>query len=106
MESVIVELVVREPGGGVRAARPGEVGEVAITDLHNLACPMIRYLTGDHAVACAATRCPCGRGLATIGPIDGRVIDRPHVDEIALGSVVGRKRVSASPAAPRAVMLA
>ena len=34
-----------------RAALPGETGEVAITDLHNLACPMIRYVTGDLAVA-------------------------------------------------------
>ena len=35
----------------VRAARPGETGEVVVTDLHNLACPMIRYVNGDLAVA-------------------------------------------------------
>lgn len=75
METMIVELVVREPDGRVRAAAPGETGEVAITDLHNLACPMIRYVTGDLAVARAPTPCACGRGLDRIGPIEGRVTE-------------------------------
>ncbi|CAN5900425.1 phenylacetate--CoA ligase family protein [soil metagenome] len=75
MEKLIVELVVREPDGRIRTARPGETGEVAITDLHNLACPMIRYITGDLAVARAPTPCSCGRGLNRIGPIEGRVTD-------------------------------
>ena len=75
METMIVELIVREPDGTVRAARPGEVGEVAITDLHNLACPMIRYVTGDVAVAHPPGRCACGRGLLKIGPIEGRVTE-------------------------------
>jgi phenylacetate-CoA ligase len=74
METMLVELVVRE-GGGVRAARPGEVGEIALTDLHNLACPMIRYVTGDLAVAREPEPCACGRGLLRIGPIEGRVTD-------------------------------
>jgi phenylacetate-CoA ligase len=78
METMIVELVVRAPGGTVRPARPGEAGEVAITDLHNLACPMIRYVTGDVAVARAEVACPCGRGLAKIGPIEGRVTETLH----------------------------
>ncbi|HEX3765734.1 MAG TPA: hypothetical protein VHW23_43860, partial [Kofleriaceae bacterium] len=56
MENLIVEVLVREPGGAIRAARPGEVGEVAITDLHNLACPMIRYVTGDLAIGRAERR--------------------------------------------------
>lgn len=75
MENMIVELVVREPDGGVRAARPGEVGEVAITDLHNLACPMIRYLNGDLATARDGKPCTCGRTLERIGPIEGRVTE-------------------------------
>ena len=73
MENLIVEVIVREPDGTVRPASPGETGEVAITDLHNLSCPLIRYVTGDLAVAHAETRCACGRGLAKIGPIEGRV---------------------------------
>jgi phenylacetate-coenzyme A ligase PaaK-like adenylate-forming protein len=75
MENMIVELVVREPDGTVRAARPGESGEVVVTDLHNLACPMIRYVTGDVAVARGDARCACGRGLVRIGPIEGRVTE-------------------------------
>lgn len=74
MENMIVELVVRE-GNTVRAAKPGETGEVVITDLHNLACPMIRYVNGDLAVAGADERCRCGRGLARIGQIQGRVTE-------------------------------
>lgn len=75
MENLIVELIVREADGSARAARPGETGEVAITDLHNLACPMIRYVTGDLAVAREQTPCKCGRGLGTLGPIEGRVTE-------------------------------
>jgi phenylacetate-CoA ligase len=78
METMIVEIVVREPGGQVRLARPGEPGEIAITDLHNLACPMIRYVTGDVAVAGDGSPCACGRTLARIGPVEGRVTDTLH----------------------------
>ncbi|HEX7842812.1 MAG TPA: hypothetical protein VF469_35305 [Kofleriaceae bacterium] len=86
MENLIVEVIVREPDGTVRPARPGETGEVAITDLHNLSCPLIRYVTGDLAVAREPTRCACGRGLMTIGPIDGRVNETLHD---AQGNAVG-----------------
>jgi phenylacetate-CoA ligase len=72
MENLIVEVIVRDRDGSVRAAQPGEVGEVVITDLHNLACPMIRYVNGDLAVARGDERCACGRGLVRIGPIQGR----------------------------------
>jgi phenylacetate-coenzyme A ligase PaaK-like adenylate-forming protein len=51
METMIVELIVRERDGTIRHARPGETGEVVITDLHNLAQPLIRYVGGDSAVA-------------------------------------------------------
>lgn len=78
VENLIVELLVREPDGGVRRARPGEKGEIAITDLHNLACPFIRYLTGDLAVAREQTPCGCGRTLPKFGPVDGRVTDTMH----------------------------
>jgi phenylacetate-CoA ligase len=75
MENLIVELLVRSPDGRVRAARPGEVGEVVVTDLHNLAAPFIRYVTGDRAVAREPGRCACGRWLSRIGPIEGRVTE-------------------------------
>jgi len=75
MENLIVELIVREPGGVIRHARPGEAGEVVVTDLHNLACPMLRYVNGDVAVARGDAPCSCGRGLVRIGPIEGRVTE-------------------------------
>jgi phenylacetate-CoA ligase len=55
-------------------AAPGEVGEVVITDLNNYCMPFIRYRIGDLAEALdPAERCACGRGLARIGRIEGRV---------------------------------
>ena len=73
MEANIVELVVRNPDGTLRYAGPGESGEVVVTDLHNLAQPLIRYVTGDLAVARGDAACACGRGLVRIGPIEGRL---------------------------------
>lgn len=73
-ENLIVEILVEE-NGTWRAARPGEVGQVAVTDLHNLACPFIRYLTGDRATARAYAPCACGRTLPKLGPIEGRVTE-------------------------------
>ncbi len=72
MENVIVEVLVRAENGTRRAA-PGEVGEVAVTDLHNHAMPFIRYLNGDLAVAGDARRCACQRQLVRIRSIEGRV---------------------------------
>ncbi len=74
-ENVIVELLVRQPDGTTRPARPGEQGEVAVTDLHNLACPFIRYLTGDLATALEPRACACGRTLPRFGAVQGRVTD-------------------------------
>ncbi|MCW5893236.1 MAG: glycosyltransferase [bacterium] len=55
-------------------ARPGEMGEVVITDLTNFCMPLIRYRVGDLAVAMDDdTVCTCGRGLPRIGRIEGRV---------------------------------
>jgi phenylacetate-CoA ligase len=72
MENVIVEVVVRD-GAAVRHAAPGEVGEIAVTDLHNRAMPFIRYLNGDRAVAGDDGPCACGRGLRRLRAIEGRV---------------------------------
>ncbi len=74
METMIVELLIRE-GSGTRPARPGEVGEVVVTDLHNLACPMVRYVTGDLAVAHDDGACACGRQLMRLGPVEGRTTE-------------------------------
>lgn len=50
--------------------KPGEIGRVVITDLHNYAMPMIRYEIDDYAEA--GEPCHCGRGLPVIKRILGR----------------------------------
>jgi phenylacetate-CoA ligase len=65
-ESVIVE-VVDDRG---QACAEGEIGRVAVTDLHNFATPLIRYDIGDYAEIGGA--CACGRGLPTLKRILGR----------------------------------
>ena len=77
VENLVVEILVNE-GGTIRPAAPGEQGEVVVTDLHNLACPFIRYCTGDLAIARPATTCDCGRTLPRFGPVEGRVTDTMH----------------------------
>lgn len=66
-ESYIVEIV--KDG---RPARPGEIGEVLITDLNNRCLPLLRYRIGDLARATEPTPCACGRGLPLMGEIMGR----------------------------------
>ncbi len=50
--------------------RPGDVGRVLVTSLHNFATPLIRYELGDYAEVGEA--CPCGRGLPVIRRVLGR----------------------------------
>lgn len=66
-ESYIVEILVDG-----RAAKPGEYGEVVITDLNNFSVPLIRYRIGDLALAVEQTPCKCGRSHSQIGTIIGR----------------------------------
>lgn len=66
-ESYIVEII--KDG---QPAKPGEMGEVVITDLNNYAMPFIRYRVGDLARAVEEKLCTCGRGLPKIGDIEGR----------------------------------
>ena len=65
-ENLVVELIRNG-----RPARPGEMGEVVVTDLNNYCQPIIRYRLGDLA-ECVEGRCSCGRGLPMIGKILGR----------------------------------
>lgn len=52
----------------------GETGELIITDLDNLALPLIRYSNADEAEICQH-KCGCGRKSKLIKQIRGRVID-------------------------------
>jgi len=74
MENLIVEVIVRA-GRTARAAAPGELGEVVVTDLHNYGAPFIRYLTGDLATPRASGRCACGRSLEMLEAVEGRSTD-------------------------------
>jgi phenylacetate-CoA ligase len=54
--------------------KPGELGEIVITDLNNFCLPFVRYRLGDLGVAVDPDFvCPCGRGLPLVGNIEGRV---------------------------------
>lgn len=64
-------IEVEQPGGG--AALAGE-GPFLVTDLDNLATPLIRYRNGDAGVL-APPGCRCGRTLGRITRLDGRVND-------------------------------
>ncbi|MCL2303849.1 MAG: hypothetical protein FWC43_00745 [Planctomycetaceae bacterium] len=66
-EGLYIEIVKQ----GKHAA-PGELGELVITDLRNVAMPLIRYRIKDTATWMTGT-CSCGRGLARITNIAGRV---------------------------------
>ena len=50
--------------------KPGEIGRVVVTNLHNFATPLIRYEVGDYAEV--GKSCSCGRGLPTLKRILGR----------------------------------
>jgi phenylacetate-coenzyme A ligase PaaK-like adenylate-forming protein len=65
-ENLIVEVV--DDAG--QPCAPGAAGRVLVTDLHNLATPLIRYEIGDFAATGPA--CDCGRGLPVLARILGR----------------------------------
>lgn len=65
-ENVIVEVVDAEG----RPCAHGVPGRVLVTDLHNLATPLIRYEIGDYAETGPA--CACGRGLPVLSRVLGR----------------------------------
>ena len=50
--------------------KPGEIGRVVVTPLHNFAMPLIRYEVGDYAEV--GEPCSCGRGLPVLKRIVGR----------------------------------
>ena len=71
---VVAEGYAVEVLNGGRPCRPGEIGEVVITDLNNFCLPFIRYRIGDLAEAVdGSVPCACGRGLPLLGAIQGRV---------------------------------
>jgi phenylacetate-CoA ligase len=68
-ENLVVEIVSKSG----RAASPGEPGDIVLTDLNNLAMPLIRYRVGDVGVWGAP--CECGRGFTVLQGVWGREFD-------------------------------
>ena len=68
-------------------ARPGEIGRLVATSLHNRAMPLFRYNTRDLAAWSAETDCPCGSRFPIIERIEGRIEDVVLTPE---GRLVGR----------------
>jgi len=68
-ENLLVEIL--SPDSGVEATGSGEV---VVTELNNLAMPLIRYRLGDFAEM-SLDACPCGRTLPTLRNVFGRSYD-------------------------------
>jgi phenylacetate-CoA ligase len=64
-EGMVVEIINANSDG---------LGEIAVTNLHSKAMPIIRYRTGDMGVL-EESPCSCGRGLPRLKQIDGRQTD-------------------------------
>lgn len=75
-DNVLLEFLV-----GDRAAKPGEAGEVVLTDLWSPDAPLVRYRLGDVAVPHGDAPCPCGRGLPTIERVEGRTSQMIRLDD-------------------------
>jgi phenylacetate-CoA ligase len=71
-DHVIVEIV-DEKGEPVK---PGEMGEIVVTDLDNFAFPIIRYKIGDIGVLKdPGYKCSCGINLPMLDTVEGRTMD-------------------------------
>jgi phenylacetate-CoA ligase len=82
-ENVIVELI-KADGTPVR---PGEQGELVLTDLNNYATPFIRYNIEDVGTPSGET-CKCGRGLPVLSALEGRsseILEMPNGRFVFIG---------------------
>jgi phenylacetate-CoA ligase len=71
---VVAEAYIVETLRDGQPVKPGEVGEIVVTDLNNFCMPFIRYRIGDLAEALDLSNpCACGRGAPRLGAIEGRV---------------------------------
>lgn len=68
-DSLYAEVIADRPG-----SREAGEGSLVVTDLTNLAMPLIRYKVGDVVVK-SDRPCACGRGLPLIERVEGREAD-------------------------------
>lgn len=73
----IIELLAPDADVPVK---PGEVGRIVVTDLHNFGVPLLRYDTGDLAVL-SALECICGRRGPVFERIEGRLVENIFDDQ-------------------------
>ena len=70
IEHIFVEFIKSDGN----YAKPGEEGEIVVTDLLNRAMPLIRYRVEDVGVP-SEKCCSCGRGLPLMERVVGRIAD-------------------------------
>lgn len=68
-DHLAVELVNMQAGPNGQ-----QIGEIAVTDLHNYGMPLLRYVNGDLATP-GEKPCACGRGLPLLKKVEGRKLD-------------------------------
>jgi phenylacetate-CoA ligase len=68
VQSEVLYVEVLDDDG--QPCRPGQVGRVVVSTLHNFAMPLLRYDLGD--LAEVGRGCPCGRNLPVLTRIVGR----------------------------------
>lgn len=71
MDDYVVEIVDPETG---KQLRPGEIGEIVVTPIHNKTWGLIRFGTGDMS-SYTTKLCPCGRTAHKLTGIVGRTGD-------------------------------
>lgn len=69
-DHVVVEILNEK----LEPCKPGELGELVVTDLNNFGFPLIRYRIGDLAVK-SNKLCSCGRPYELLERVEGRVFD-------------------------------
>jgi phenylacetate-CoA ligase len=60
---------------------PGEAGELVLTTITKEGFPLVRYRTGD-LTALDPSPCPCGRTLARIARVQGRIDDMINLGDV------------------------
>jgi len=75
-DHLFVEII----GDDDAPVQEGNVGRIVLTDLNNRGMPLIRYEVGDMG-AVSRDHCDCGRGLASLISLTGRMADYfEHLD--------------------------